>query len=145
MYSQSLQPSSWERGRTLHPRSAVELLSILLTIRKGHGTSHRHEGNGFLTLNAFIENVIVLRCSYGEKINLSTREIFFLSWTLRLRDGLTAFSGFLGTFGKIFTYNETHQGKTRRPRLLRQKEGSCVGCLPDVATFATTVCICRLS
>jgi hypothetical protein len=30
-------------------------------------TSHRHEGNGFLTLNAFIENVNNLRCSFWRR------------------------------------------------------------------------------
>jgi hypothetical protein len=64
------------------PKIDRVILSILLTIRKGHGTSHRHEGNGFLTLNAFIENVMFCVVRMEKRISRGQREDFFSSASL---------------------------------------------------------------
>jgi hypothetical protein len=53
---------------------------------EGHGTSHHHKGDGFLTLNAFIENVIFCVVHYymERKVSLHAQRIFLLKAMARL-------------------------------------------------------------
>lgn len=62
MSSQTLQSSSLPQKslRASHPSPTVNISALHSTDEfRDHGTSHHHEDDGYLTGNAFIENVIL--------------------------------------------------------------------------------------